>query len=76
MVETYGVKVDVDIHKEVLQRVGKLNLAAYSGFVQPKLELIMGEDGKPTDVKISFTEGFAEQMMRYSKQYATLPYDN
>ena len=76
LVETYGVKVDVNIHKEVLQRVGKLNLAAYSGFVQPKLELIMGEDGKPKDVKISFTEGFAEQMMRYSKQYATLPYDN
>lgn len=76
LVETYGVKVDKNLHKEVLERVGKLNLAAYSGFVQPKLTLVMGTDNKPKDVKITYTEGFAEQMLRYGKDYRTLPYKN
>ncbi len=75
LVETYGVKVDQQLHKEVLERVGKLNLAAYSGFVQPVLSLEMDGD-KPKDVKMTFTEGYVEQMLRYSKDYSTLPYDN
>lgn len=76
LVESYGVMVDKDLHNEVLERVGKLNLAAYSGFVQPKIDLVMDDEGNATDVKITFTEGFAEQMLRYSKEYATLPYSN
>jgi dipeptidyl-peptidase-3 len=76
MVENYGVKVDPELHKEVLERVGKLKLAAYSGFVQPKLELVKDANGKARDVKITYKEGFAEQMLRYGKDYATLPYTN
>jgi len=76
LVETYGVKVDPELHKEVLERVGKLKLAAYSGFVQPKLELVKDATGKATDVKITYVEGFAEQMLRYGRDYATLPYKN
>jgi len=75
MVETYGVKVDKSIHQEVLDRVGKLSLAAYSGFVQPKISLEMNGD-KPKNVSIEFKEGFAEQMLRYSKNYSFLPYIN
>jgi len=75
MVETYGVKVNKAIHQEVLDRVGKLNLAAYSGFVQPKISVEMNGD-KAKNVNIEFKEGFAEQMLRYSKNYSFLPYSN
>ena len=76
MVETYAVKVDPELHKEVLARYEKLNLAPYKGFVNPVYTAETDAEGNITDVKISYEEGYAEQMLRYSKDYATLPYRN
>ena len=76
MVETYAVKVDPELHKEILARYEKLNLAPYKGFVNPVYTPEFDKDGNIIDVKISYTEGYAEQMLRYSKDYATLPYRN
>lgn len=72
LVEEYAVKVDQAIHKEVLERFEKLNLAAYKGFVNPKYVPIM-EDDKIVDVKLDYTEGYAEQMLRYSDENSLLP---
>ena len=76
MVETYAVKVDPELHKEVLARYEKLNLAPYKGFVNPVYTPEFDKEGNVIDVKISYIEGYAEQMLRYSKEYATLPYRN
>ena len=76
MVETYAVKVDPELHKEVLARYEKLNLAPYKGFVNPVYTAETDAEGNITDVKISYEEGYAEQMLRYSKDYATLPSRN
>lgn len=76
LVETYAVKVDPELHKEVLARYEKLHLAPYKGFVNPVYELVTDKDGNITDVTVSYTEGYAEQMLRYSKEYANLPYRN
>ncbi|KAA6301036.1 MAG: hypothetical protein EZS26_002817 [Candidatus Ordinivivax streblomastigis] len=73
LVETYGVKVDPILHKEVLERYKKLNIAPYKGFVNPKYEAVKDKKGNIIDIKISYTEGYAEQMMRYSKDYSALP---
>ena len=76
MVETYAVKVDPELHKEVLARYEKLNLAPYKGFVNPVYTAETDAEGNITDVTISYEEGYAEQMLRYSKDYANLPYRN
>lgn len=76
LVETYAVKVDPELHKEVLARYEKLHLAPYKGFVNPVYTPVTDKDGNITDVKISYEEGYAEQMLRYSKEYANLPYRN
>ena len=76
LVENYAVKVDPALHAEVLERYKKLNLAPYKGFVNPKYEPVTDADGNITDVKVTYNEGYAEQMLRYSKDYATLPYVN
>lgn len=76
MVETYAVKVDPTLHAEVLQRYEKLNLAPYKGFVNPVYEAVVDEAGNITDVKVTYTEGYAEQMLRYSRDYAALPFIN
>ena len=76
MVETYAVKVEPELHKEVLARYEKLNLAPYKGFVNPVYVAETDAEGNITDVKISYEEGYAEQMLRYSKDYANLPYRN
>lgn len=76
LVETYAVKVDPELHKEVLARYEKLHLAPYKGFVNPVYTPVTNKDGNITDVKISYEEGYAEQMLRYSKEYANLPYRN
>lgn len=73
LVETYAVKVDPTLHAEVLERYKKLNLAPYKGFVNPKYEAVTDADGTITDVKVTYDEGYAEQMLRYSKDYSTLP---
>ena len=76
LVETYGVKIDPVLHKEVLERYEQLHLAPYKGFVNPVYEPVMDADGEITDVHISYSEGYAEQMLRYSKEYANLPFVN
>lgn len=73
MVETYAVNVDPELHKEVLARYEKLNLAPYKGFINPVYTPVYDKDGKMTDVTVSYTEGYAEQHLRYSKEFATLP---
>ena len=76
LVETYGVKIDSELHKEILDRYAKLNIAPYKGFINPVYTAVRDAQGNITDVKISYTEGYAEQMLRYSKDYATLPLIN
>lgn len=77
LVMDYAVKVDPKLHKEVLARYKTLNMKPYKGFVNPVFELVQDKDGKVTDVKISYNEGYAEQMLRYSKEFSTLPtYNN
>lgn len=72
LVEGYGVKVDYALHKEVLDRFEKLNVAPYKGFIQPKLVPVM-EGDKITDVKIEYPTSFSEQMIEYGKRYSFLP---
>ena len=76
LVEDYGVKVDPALHAEVLERYKKLNLAPYKGFVNPRYEAVTDAQGNIVDVKVSYSEGYAEQMLRYSRDYATLPSRN
>ena len=76
MVENYAVKVDPELHQEVLVRYEKLNLAPYKGFVNPVYTAKTDAKGNIIDVEISYGEGYAEQMLRYSKDYANLPYRN
>ncbi|MDR0614084.1 MAG: dipeptidyl peptidase 3 [Dysgonamonadaceae bacterium] len=73
LVEQYGVKVNPDLHKEVSERYDKLGIAPYKGFVNPVYEAVRDRQGSIIDVKISYKEGYAEQMMRYSKDYSPLP---
>lgn len=73
LVEQYAVKVDPTLHAEVLERYKKLNLAPYKGFVNPKYEAVTDAEGNITDVKVTYNEGYAEQMLRYSKDYSVLP---
>jgi len=75
LVETYGVKVDSELHKEVLKRYAGLNLKAYKGFVQPRLVPVM-KDGKIADVKIEYATSFFDQMIEYGKNYSFLPVNN
>jgi dipeptidyl-peptidase-3 len=73
LVETYGVKVNQPLLTEVLERYKKLNLAPYRGFVNPVYTLVKNEKGEITDVRISYTEGYLDQHLRYSKEYSNLP---
>lgn len=72
LVETYGVKVDVALHNEVLARYKKLNISPYAGFINPKLVPVMNGD-KIMDVKIEYPDDFTKQMLEYAKEYSTLP---
>ena len=76
LVETYGVKVDQNIHKEVLKRNSKFKSAPYSGFVNPVLTPVTDVEGNITDIKIVQPVGFVEQMLEYAKNYTTLPNEN
>lgn len=73
MVETYAVKVNAELHEEVLARYAKLNLSPYKGFVNPVYTAVFDVNGNITDVKIDFTEGYIEQHLRYSRDYSLLP---
>ncbi|MBC6698261.1 dipeptidyl-peptidase 3 family protein [Hymenobacter puniceus] len=72
LIETYGVKVDAVLHKEVLARYAKLNIAPYAGFIQPKLVPVL-RDGKVTDVTLEYPTDFAQQMLEYGRKYKLLP---
>lgn len=76
LVETYGVKIDPALHKEVLERYKKLNIAPYKGFINPVYKAVRDAKGNIIDVTIDYTEGYAEQMLRYSKDYSVLPLTN
>ena len=69
LIENYGVKVDQEIHKEVLERNKKFTSAPYSGFINPELVLIKNNDGEIIDVKVTQPESFSSQMLNYSKTY-------
>lgn len=72
LVETYAVKVDPAIHKEVLDRYAHLNIAPYKGFVNPVYSLVKDADGNVTDVTVSYEESYIPQMLRYSRDYSPL----
>lgn len=76
LVETYGVKIDLQLHREIKERYAALNLAPYKGFINPVYSAVYDEQGEITDVKISYGESYAHQMLRYSRDYGTLPYVN
>ena len=72
LVERYGVKVDPKLHKEVLARYKALNLAPYKGFVNPVYTAVRDGEGRITDVTVDYTEEYAGQMLRYSRDYSNL----
>src|SRR5690606_17281766 len=72
LVENYGVKVDQDLHKEVLERVKPLDIAPYSGFVNPVLVPVKNDAGEIIDIKIEYPKSFIEQMLDYGKNYSFL----
>lgn len=73
LVENYGVKVDPTLHKEILERYAKLNLAPYKGFVNPLMKEMKNAKGEVIDIELDYSEGYAEQMLRYSRDYSFLP---
>ena len=72
LVENYGVKIDPRLHEEILERYKKLNLAPFKGFVNPVMRLEKNTQGEVTDVTLDYTEGYAAQMLRYSRDYSYL----
>ncbi len=76
LVESYGVRVDRPLHNEILARFKKLDIAPYAGFINPEYELICDESGNPVDVRISYTDDYAGQMLKYSREYGFLPLVN
>ena len=72
LVEKYAVNIDPELHREILARYRKLNLAPYKGFINPKMTLEMDEEGKITDVVLDYEESYVDQMLRYSDEYGTL----
>lgn len=72
LVERYAVKVDPVLHEEVLARYGKLNLAPYKGFINPWMKPVEDADGNIIDIELDYTEGYAHQMLRYSREYGLL----
>ncbi|MCM1108551.1 MAG: dipeptidyl peptidase 3 [Clostridium sp.] len=76
LVETYAVKVDPELHAEVLQRYERLHLAPYKGFINPEYELVTDGTGEITDIRVRYGEAYDHQMLRYSHDYSTLPYIN
>ena len=72
LVEKYAVKVDAHLHEEVLSRYAKLDLAPYKGFLNPVMTPVTDERGEITDITLDYTEGYAAQMLRYSRDYSLL----
>ena len=72
LVERYGVKVDARLHQEILTRYEQLHLAPYKGFLNPVMKPVRNEQGEITDITLDYTESYAQQMLRYSKDYGFL----
>ena len=72
LVEKYAVDIAPDLHREILARYKKLDLAPYKGFVNPRMSLVTDDQGNPTDVSIDYSESYVDQMLRYSEEYGTL----
>lgn len=72
LVEKYAVNIDPELHREILARYKKLNLAPYKGFINPKMTLEMDEEGEITDVVLDYEESYVDQMLRYSDEYGAL----
>ena len=72
LVEKYAVNIDPALHREILARYKKLNLAPYKGFINPKMTLVFDEEGNPIDVNLDYEESYIDQMLRYSDEYGTL----
>ena len=72
LVETYGVKVDAELHCEILKRYKTLNIAPYKGFLNPWLKIIYTDNGEVKDVIADYTETYEQQMLRYSQEYGLL----
>ena len=69
--ETYGVRVDRELHREVLDRFARLNIAPYGGFVNPVYRPVV-DNWRIVDVEVDLTEGYVEQMLRYGRDYSFL----
>lgn len=72
LVNTYGVKVDPKLHKEVLDRYSKLNIPPYRGFVNPVYNVVYDNNGEIVDITIDYSEGYTDQMLRLSRDFSTL----
>ena len=72
LVETYGIHVDAVLHEEICRRYAALNIAPYKGFINPRMEPVLDNEGKITDVRIDYTERYDKQMLRYSREYGFL----
>ncbi|KAA3638291.1 MAG: dihydrofolate reductase [Bacteroidetes bacterium] len=72
LVENYGVKVDQELHQEVLERSEKLNIPPYGGFINPKLVPVTDDNGEITDIKVEYPEDFTQQMLDYAERYSFL----
>jgi dipeptidyl-peptidase-3 len=71
-VEAYAVQVDPKLHEEILERYKKLNISPYKGFVNPVYKPVTDAQGNIVDVTLNYAEGYAEQMMRYSREHSWL----
>ena len=72
LVERYAVKVDSELHAEILERYERLDLAPYKGFINPQLLPVYDKDGRIADIQVYYGEDYAHQMLRYSQEYGTL----
>lgn len=72
LVERYAVNIDKDLHSEVIDRYRLLNIAPYKGFLNPRMKPVYNETGEIADIELDYSEDLASQMLRYSKEYATL----
>jgi dipeptidyl-peptidase-3 len=70
IIENYGVKINADLHEEILRRYDKLNLAPYSGFVNPKIIPVFNDYGEITDVEVEYVNDYLGQMMEYGRNYS------
>lgn len=72
LVERYAVKVDAELHAEVLERYKRLNLAPYKGFLNPQMIPVIDAEGNIADIQLNYAESYVDQMLRYSSEYSTL----